>query len=192
MAKTYNLQSSFNKGVLDKSMRARMDTEQYFQGVEQADNFKFIPQGGARRREGTEYIATLTAESRIVPLVMSNTQRYILAFSNNQLKVFRADTDTLVDTVTTTYTTAQLFEMDFAQSGDDLLIVHEDHIPRIVARGATDADFTITDVTFIGQPTFDFNDTDSPTPTSEIQVVTFTISDGAAYKLNLEVSIRKR
>ena len=54
MAKTYNLQSSFNKGVLDKSMRARMDTEQYFQGVEQADNFKFIPQGGASRREGTE------------------------------------------------------------------------------------------------------------------------------------------
>ena len=186
MAKTYNLQSSFNKGVLDKSMRARMDTEQYFQGVEQADNFKFIPQGGARRREGTEYIATLTAESRIVPLVMSNTQRYILAFSNNQLKVFRADTDALVDTVTTTYTTAQLFEMDFAQSGDDLLIVHEDHIPRIVARGASDSAFTITDVTFIGQPTFDFNDTDSPTATSEIQEVTFTFAEGVAYKLNLE------
>ena len=186
MAKSYNLQSSFNKGVLDNSMRARMDTQQYFQGVEQADNFKFIPQGGARRREGTEYVATLTAESRIIPLVMSTSQRYIFAFSNNELKVFRADTDTLVDTVVTTYTTAQLFELDFAQSGDDVLIVHEDHVPRIISRGATDADFTITDVIFVEIPTFDFNDSSSPAATSEIQVITYTVSDGSAYKLNLE------
>ena len=187
MAKTYSLQSSFNKGVLDKTMRARMDTEQYFQGVEQADNISFIPQGGARRRPGTEYIATLTAESRIIPLVMSSTQRYILAFSNNQLKVFRADTDALVDTVTTTYTTAQLFELDFAQSGDDMLIVHEDHVPRIIARGASDSAFTITDVTFVDQPTFDFNDTTSPSPTSEIQTLTFaSFTTSAGYKLNLE------
>ena len=251
MAKTYALQSSFNKGVLDKTMRARMDTEQYFQGVEQADNISFIPQGGARRRPGTEYIATLTGESRIIPLVMSNTQRYILAFSNNQLKVFRADTNLLIDTITTSYTTAQLFELDFAQSGDDMLIVHEDHVPRIISRDAPTAtinntaqqsnvtvtsltgtlvvgmvmtgtgiadnikisnldsttqfdldtdlgaskngvavtfeQFKVTDVTFVDQPTFDFNDAISPSPTSEVQSLVFgSVTDSAGYKLNLE------
>ena len=187
MPKSYSLQSSFNNGFLDPTMYARMDTQQYSQGVAQADNVKFLPQGGARKRAGFQYIATLTAETRIIPLVMSNTQRYILAFSNNQLKVFRADTDALVDTVVTTYTTAQLFELDFAQSGDDMLLVHEDHIPRIVARGATDADFTITDVAFVEIPEVDFNDGDSPPATSEIQRVTFSsFTTSAGYKLSLE------
>jgi len=186
MPKSYLLQSSFNNGVLDQTMRARMDTAQYFQGVEQGDNIKFIPQGGARRRQGLEYIATLAGACRLIPLVMSSTQRYILAFTNNSIAVYRADTDTLVDTIVTTYTTAELFELDFAQSGDDMLIVHEDHIPAIISRGATDADFTITDVGFTEIPDTDFNDASSPASTSEIQTLTYSIGTGASYKLNLE------
>ena len=190
MPKTYQLQSSFNNGVLDETMRARLDTQQYFQGVEQADNIKFIPQGGARRREGFKFITALDGACRIIPLVMSSEQRYVLAFTNNKISVLRADTDIMVDTIVTTYTQAQLFELDFAQSGDDMLLTHPLHVPRIITRGATDADFTIVDVAFTNDsiPENDFNDSQSPTAVSEIQRLTFSgsFAAGAGYKLNLE------
>jgi hypothetical protein len=190
MPKTYQLQSSFNNGVLDETMRARLDTQQYFQGVEQADNIKFIPQGGARRREGFKFIAALDGVCRIIPLVMSSDQRYVLAFTNNKISVLRADTDIMVDTIVTTYTQAQLFELDFAQSGDDMLLTHPLHVPRIITRGATDSDFTIVDVAFTNDsiPENDFNDSQSPTAVSEIQRLTFSgsFATGAGYKLNLE------
>lgn len=185
MPKSFTLQSSFNNGVLDQSMRARFDTNQFYAGVEQGDNVKFLPQGGARKRPGFEYIATLAGEARIIPLVIDPNEYYILVFTNNLITVFD-ETDTQVDTIVTTYTTAQIFNVDYAQSGSDVLLVHEDHIPRIVSYDSL-GNWSITNVTFVEQPQFDFQDSSSPASTAEVQRVVFSsVTAGATYKLTLE------
>lgn len=185
MAKTYSVQSSFNNGVLDPLLAGRIDLKQYYQGVEVGDNVDFLPQGGLRRRGGLEYIDTADGAGRLIPFIFNTDQKYVLLFTDQQVKVYR--NDALVDTVVTPYLEADLFDIDFAQTADTMILVHEDYAPRTLVRGATDADFTLSTITFDYIPQFDFNDTDSPTPTSEIQTLTFAnFLEGDTYKINLE------
>lgn len=183
--KTHVLQSSFNNGVLDDRMAARLDIKQYYQGVLQGENVQFLPQGGARRRPGFEYIATPTTNGRLVSFEFNTDQVYLLCFSNLKVEIYR--NDALVDTVVTPYVAADLFELDFAQTADTMIIVHEDYAPRTLVRGATDADFTLSTISFNFIPQYDFNDASSPTPVSCVQTVQINgMSPGNQYKLTLE------
>jgi len=56
MAKTRFVQSSFVSGELSPLLKGRTDVNQYYQAVETADNVVIVPQGGMKRRPGTEYI----------------------------------------------------------------------------------------------------------------------------------------
>jgi hypothetical protein len=56
MAKTRFIQSSFVSGELSPLLKGRIDINQYYQAVETADNVVIVPQGGMRRRPGTEFI----------------------------------------------------------------------------------------------------------------------------------------
>ena len=53
--------------------------------------------------------------------------------------------------LTTTYTTANLFQLKFAQSADVLYITHPDYEPRKIGR-TSDTAWTITDITFSDGP----------------------------------------
>jgi hypothetical protein len=57
MAKTRFIQSSFVSGELSPLLKGRIDINQYYQAVETADNVVIVPQGGMKRRPGTEFIA---------------------------------------------------------------------------------------------------------------------------------------
>ena len=56
MAKTRFIQSSFVSGELSPLLKGRIDINQYYQAVETAENVVIVPQGGMRRRPGTEFI----------------------------------------------------------------------------------------------------------------------------------------
>ena len=58
--------------------------------------------------------------------------------------------------VTTTYTTAQVFEINHAQSADVLFLTHKDHEPAKLTR-TTASSFTLTDVDFVDGPYLDEN-----------------------------------
>lgn len=60
MAKTRFIQSSFVSGELSPLLKGRIDINQYYQAVETASNVVIVPQGGMRRRPGTEFIAQTT------------------------------------------------------------------------------------------------------------------------------------
>ena len=189
--KTHVLQSSFNNGVLDDRMAARLDIKQYYQGVLQGENVQFLPQGGVRRRPGFRFIDKIDLpdgspnNGKVVPFVFNTDQAYVLVFVQNLIAIYR--NDVLVDTVTTTYTQAQIDELDFAQTADTMIIVHEDVRPKLLVRGANDSDFTLSNVSFDFIPQYDFNDADSPTPVSCIQTARLTgIDEGARFKLTLE------
>lgn len=60
MPRIRRIQSSFNAGVLDPRIGARIDVNAYYSGAETLDNAICIPQGGVSRRPGTKYIGTIT------------------------------------------------------------------------------------------------------------------------------------
>lgn len=60
MAKTRFIQSSFVSGELSPLLKGRIDINQYYQAVETAENVVIVPQGGMKRRPGTEFIAQTT------------------------------------------------------------------------------------------------------------------------------------
>ena len=65
MAKTRFIQSSFVSGELSPLLKGRIDLNQYYQGVQTAKNVVIVPQGGMKRRPGTQYVQTvLNALSR--------------------------------------------------------------------------------------------------------------------------------
>ena len=59
--------------------------------------------------------------------------------------------------VTTTYTEAQVFELNHVQSADTVYLVHKDHEPAKLTR-TTATSFTLTDIDFIDGPWLDEND----------------------------------
>lgn len=59
MAKTRFIQSSFVSGELSPLLKGRIDLTQYYQGVQTAKNLVIVPQGGMKRRPGTEYVQTV-------------------------------------------------------------------------------------------------------------------------------------
>ena len=60
MAKSRYIQSNFVSGELSPLLKGRIDINQYYQAAETADNVVIVPQGGLRRRPGTEFIAATT------------------------------------------------------------------------------------------------------------------------------------
>jgi len=60
MAKSRFIQNNFVSGELSPLLRGRTDLQQYYQGCQTADNVVIVPQGGLRRRPGTEFIAATT------------------------------------------------------------------------------------------------------------------------------------
>jgi len=69
MAKSKFMQSSFVSGELSPLLKGRVDLDQYYQGMETAENVLIVPQGGLKRRAGTQHVDT--AENIIKPFVSS-------------------------------------------------------------------------------------------------------------------------
>ncbi len=74
MAKSRFIQNNFVSGELSPFMRGRTDINQYYQGLQTANNVVLVPQGGVKRRPGTEHIDTvlnklerLTAQNPSMP-----------------------------------------------------------------------------------------------------------------------------
>jgi hypothetical protein len=56
MARSRFFQSSLISGALSPLLKGRVDIDQYYQGAEVAKNLVIVPQGGMKRRAGTQYI----------------------------------------------------------------------------------------------------------------------------------------
>ena len=69
MAKSYFSQNSFVSGELSPLLKGRIDLDQYYQGLENAENVLIVPQGGLKRRAGTQHVDT--AENILAPFIFS-------------------------------------------------------------------------------------------------------------------------
>jgi hypothetical protein len=121
--------TNFSSGELNPLLATRTDVPSYFQGAKQCRNFALLAEGGLMRRPGTSYLATLPAESRIIPFIFSEDEIAIIVLSNQRMDVYNINGTALTSNYTTNcnWTTAQLFELNFAQFGDTIFITHRNN-----------------------------------------------------------------
>ena len=75
--------TNFASGELSQNLNGRVDIQPYYQGAATIKNFDIIPTGGIKRRVGTQRIAELYGEARIIPFIMNKDSVYILELSLN-------------------------------------------------------------------------------------------------------------
>lgn len=129
MAKVRDLQTNFQAGEIAPAMRMRVDAGFYKAGAASLTNYELLAGGGARRRPGTAYLATIaspTAAHQQEVFFRGTGDAYILIFQNTTLKIY-SRTGSLVQTLTSqAWTTAMMGYLSVAQDGDVMVIAHAD------------------------------------------------------------------
>ena len=136
MSRIVRVQTNFTSGELDPKLRARIDLQQYYNGLETAQNIVVQPQGGIARRDGTRFITELPASAgdavRMVHFEFSVDDSYMLIFVDERMYVFK-DGALITDIngsgndylTVTKITDAIIPTMCWAQSADTLIICQE-------------------------------------------------------------------
>ena len=141
--------TNFSSGEINPLLATRTDASAYTNGAKTLRNWYLLDEGGLMRRPGTTYKATLPGDSRIIPFIFSNDEMAVFALSNNRLDVFNSNGASVQSNITSNcnWTTAQLFELNYAQFGDTVFIVHRDNpIVKIVRSSASS--FSVSLFTF--------------------------------------------
>lgn len=170
MPRFVDFTTNFSTGELDPLLRARVDLQSYPNALAKATNVSIQPQGGLRRRPGLKHIHQLPhtgVESagngvRLVPFQFSVADSYMLCFTHQRMHVIRNGVRVANingsgnDYLTTTITSDMVDDMCWTQSADTLIVVHPDLQPLKIVRGATDANWTATSITFDSIPKYAF------------------------------------
>jgi len=161
--------TNFTAGELSPLMEARADLAQYANGCRTVKNFLIHPQGGVYRRGGTEYVSSVKTASkkvRLVPFEFSVTQAYVLEFGENYIRFYANQAQVVTGSpsapleVSTTYTEAELFDLQFAQSADILYITHPNHPAALLSRQSATS-WTLADIVYENGPYIEENITET-------------------------------
>ncbi|MDP6249706.1 MAG: hypothetical protein QGH26_02640 [Candidatus Pacebacteria bacterium] len=134
MARQRVHQASFLRGELDPTIISRVDVAAYGQGLKKARNVIPLNQGGVERRGGTLFRADLGGPTRLESFIFNSTQEYIFAFQNTVLKIYSTAGALLATFTSCPWLTAELYELNFTQQGDTMIVVHENIVPQVITR----------------------------------------------------------
>jgi len=163
MPRIIQIQNDFTSGELDPKLRARTDISQYSSGLATAKNVAVQPQGGAKRRDGTQFITQLDSGAanavRMVSFEFSVSDSYMLVFTPGRMYVFKNKVlQTNINGSGNDYlavsalTSSILPEMNWVQSADTVIVVHQDLAPLKIVRGASDSTWTASNLSFTYVP----------------------------------------
>ena len=141
--------TNFASGELSQNLNGRVDIQQYYQGAAKIENFDIIPTGGIKRRVGTQRIAELDGEARIIPFIVNKDAVYILELGLNpsydpetegskpgRMKIWKKGITGAYAVLQTLYlpyaNMAAIREINYAQNYDTLIMVHRDYAPYII------------------------------------------------------------
>jgi hypothetical protein len=200
--KIVNIQTNFTVGEVDPLLRGRIDLNQYFSALKTAQNVVVIPQGGVRRRPGLKFIYDLPASAAngvsLIPFEFSVADSYMFAVVDQRIYIFK--NGVLVTNINgsgnpylaaSTLTSAILPNLKYAQSADTMIFVHEDLAPLKLVRGATDASWTLSTISFNYIPHYAFTiTTSSPsttlTPSASTGFIELTCAGGTFASTDVE------
>ena len=141
MSRVVLAQTSFTAGELSPRIMGRTDMDRYAYGLKRCRNAYPVKHGGVRRRPGLRYIAAaLSATAGASVLVAFNegsTSAWMLEFGNLQVRV-RDSAGAVVTTLASPYSSADLAQLDWAQSDSTLWLFHPSHpVQRLQRLGAS-------------------------------------------------------
>ena len=145
--------NSFVTGEIAESLSARYDLAKYKPACKTMKNFLVELHGNARRRPGTYFLEELGEDAVLLPFQFSSdpSQCLVLVFTNLKVRFANAGGFILDGgepfELVTPYTTAQLLEISYAQSGDVVFLAHPSHALRKLSR-LTSTTFSLATVTF--------------------------------------------
>lgn len=166
MSRVTVYQSDFSSGEIDPLFLGRIDLDQYRKGLEEAKNVIVLPQGGFERRPGTRFMLDLTSHLgsgitatqgiRLIPFEFSTTQSFMLVFvknstsSSNNVRMFVFASKVQITGINggsdpyleVSMGDIDLSKLNFTQSADTLVLVHEDMSPISIVRGANNQTWT--------------------------------------------------
>jgi hypothetical protein len=148
-----SLLTDFTAGELSPKLAGRADLAIYAKGAATLSNWVPFAQGGIITRPGTVYKGTTKsgATARLIPFVVSDTYPFIVEFTNNLMRVWL--NGVLVESgpgvpleIVSTYTAAELWEIQFAKINNELYLVHYNH-PIAILTWSGGSTFALTDLT---------------------------------------------
>jgi hypothetical protein len=141
--------TNFASGELNPLLVTRTDANAYFSGAKTLRNWYLLDEGGIMRRPGTTYKATLPGASRVIPFIFSNDELAVFVLSNGRLDVYDSNGGAVQTNITTNvnWTTAQLFEINFAQFGDTVFMTHREN-PMLEVKRTSATTFTVSEFAF--------------------------------------------
>lgn len=171
MARFVDFQTNFVTGELDPLLRSRVDLQQYQNALAKATNVLIQPQGGMRRRPGLKHLIELPNSStesagngvRLINFEFSVDDSYMLCFTHQRMYVIKDGVQiTNINSsgnpyLSTSITSAMLDQINWTQSADTMILVHPDLAPQKLVRGANDASWTISSVSFDSIPQHAFS-----------------------------------
>lgn len=122
---------------------------------------------------------------------VETSRHYLLAFTDKNVRIFKNDIQ--VADIKMPYTSADLPNIRVTQSESVMIVVHKEYPPRRIINLQTDTDWSTEVITFTNVPQFDFNDSSSPVPVSEIQDLVFSAGwlTGDTYQIDVEGVLSK-
>ena len=196
MSRQVQIQTNFSVGELDPLLKSRIDLQQYYNALQTANNVFIQPQGGIKRRDGLKYLAELPSAAnpqdgiRCIPFEYSTSDSYMLVMVNQRIYIFK--NKALITNIigsgndyfgVTALTSAVIPNINYAQFGDTIIFTHNDLQPVRIVRGANDATWTASYISFSNIPVAAFtlstsNPSASITPSATSGNITLTASSG--------------
>jgi hypothetical protein len=161
MPTLYPLQDTFVRGEISPRLHARASLDLYRAGLSRCENFITLPHGGLRKPGGTYFVGevkTSAKKTRGIPFIFSADQAYMLEFGDLYIRVYAYGVRVGTVEVVTPYVEADLFELDYVQSADQMWISHRDYPLKVLTRTAHTT-WTLDDYEIEDGPYDDINDT---------------------------------
>lgn len=180
-------QTSFTGGEISPRAIGRTDIDRYGTALKRARNCHAVITGGVKQREGSLFVAnavgTAAGDSVLIPFVQGRDLAWLLEFSNNLIRVYASDGTFTGVTMTTTYTTARLPEIDYCQAESTMYVFHPDVYPSRVQR-FDDGTWAFGAAPFTQEPFGEVGDNDMAAGTLSAATVGTgrTFSGGGSFK----------
>lgn len=139
-------QITFNGGELTEFMDPRVDTGKYSKGCQKLENFNPMPFGTILSAPGTEHIATTKyadRKARLIPFSFAKDSDLMEIEVGHEYFRFFLNQAPVMDGANayeevSPYQEEDLFDLQFEQINDIVMIVHPDYEERILIRKAND------------------------------------------------------
>lgn len=141
--------TDFTAGELSPKFAGRFDLELHNKGSQVLENWVPFTQGGVRTRPGTLYLGVTKSgvAARFISFVVNESNAFSLEFTNNLIRIWKDGVLVGAPTeVVTTYTTAELFQIQYQKVRNVLYMVHWNH-PIAIFTWTGTTNFNIANLT---------------------------------------------